>query len=136
MANKKSKTTAKRATKKEPVPPATVLAEVETYVVQFAHGPASRKEQEARIFLRFKDRSECWGAWLHFMSGGDELRSRNAVNRSKNLWVFSVYFRTELLTSVLDVLRHEKPVFFRYTERTNDFRITTTHEPIGEEEGG
>ena len=121
---------------KAPAPPATALAEVETYVVQFAHGPASRKEQEARVFLRFADRSECWGAWLHFMAEGEDLRARNSVNYSKNLWVFSVYFRTELLTAVLDVLRNEKPVYFRYTQRTNDFRITTTHEPIGENEGG
>jgi hypothetical protein len=117
-------------------PPPTVLAEVETYVVQFAHGPAIRKEQEARVFLRFKDRSECWGAWLYFMADGENLRERNEVTRSNNLWVFSLYFRSEILGAVLDVLRNEKPVFFRYTERTNDFRITTAHEPIGEEEGG
>ena len=112
-----------------------MLAEVETYVVQFAHGPASRKEQEVRVFLRFKDRTECWGAWLHFMSDGEDLRDRNKVSRANNLWVFSLYFRSELLVAFLDVLRNEKPVYFRYTERTNDFRITTTHEPIGEEEG-
>jgi hypothetical protein len=69
------------------------------------------------------------------MAEGEDLRERNAVNRSKNLWVFSVYYRTELLSAVLDVLRNEKPVYFRYTQRTNDFRITTTHEPIGEDEG-
>lgn len=134
MPKKKGSTTQKRS-QKEPQAPATVLAEVETYVVQFAHGPASRKEQEARVFLRFKDRSECWGAWLHFMSEGEDLRQRSKVSRANNLWVFSVYFRTDLLVAVMDVLRNEKPVYFRYTERTKDFRITTTHEPIGEEEG-
>lgn len=134
MPKKKSQASAKKSEKKAATPPATVLAEVETYVVQFAHGPASRRDQEARVFLRFKDRSECWGAWLYFVSEGEALRERNEVNLSNNLWVFSVFYRTELLTAVLDVLRNEKPVYFRYTERTNDFRITTTHEPIGEEE--
>ena len=135
MPAKKRKTTARKSGAAPAKPPATLLAEVETYVVQFAHGPASRKEQEARVFLRFKDRSECWGAWLHFMSGGEELRDRSKVSRANNLWVFSLYFRAEMLTAFLDVMRNEKPVYFRYTERTNDFRITTTHEPIGEEEG-
>jgi len=136
MPKKKGKTAAKKPGKKTDKPPTTVLAEVETYVVQFAHGPASRVEQEARIFLRFKERSECWGAWLHFMAAGEDLRDRNKVARANNLWVFTVYFRTELVVAVLDVLRNEKPVYFRYTERTKDFRITTAHEPIGEDEGG
>ena len=135
MAKQKQKTIAKKSGDEPTTPPTTVLAEVETYVVQFAHGPASRKEQEARVFLRFKDRAECWGAWLHFMSAGEDLRDRSKVSRANNLWVFSVFFRSETLTALLDVLRNEKPVYFRYTERTNDFRITTTHEPIGEEEG-
>ena len=135
MPKQKRKVSAKKSEKQPGKPPATLLAEVETYVVQFAHGPASRKEQEARVFLRFKDRSECWGAWLHFMSSGEDLRDRSRVSRANNLWVFSVYFRSETMTALLDVLRNEKPVYFRYTERTNDFRITTTHEPIGEEEG-
>jgi len=136
MPKQKPKTTAKKSDGEPCKPPATLLAEVETYVVQFALGPANRKDQEARVFLRFKDRSECWGAWLHFVTAGEDLRDRNKVSRANNLWVFSLFFRSELLVAVLDVLRNEKPVYVRYTERTKDFRITTTHEAIGEEERG
>ena len=135
MPKQKNTTAAKKSADESNKPPASVLAEVETYVVQFAHGPSSRRKQEARVFLRFKERSECWGVWLHFMSTGSDLHKRSSVSRTNNLWVFTVFFRSEMLNPFLDVLRNEKPVYFRYTERTNDFRITTTHEPIGEEEG-
>lgn len=39
-----------------------------------------------------------------------------------------------MLPYVIDMLRHEKPVTFCWSEQTSSLRLTTDDEPVGEEE--
>ena len=43
-------------------------------------------------------------------------------------------FRYESLRGIVDTLRNEKPVFFRFNNTSNTAFVTTGAEPVGEEE--
>ena len=47
---------------------------------------------------------------------------------------FYVYLRAEKYPAFIDILRYEKPLFFYYNFETNESYVTTSDEPVGEEE--
>jgi len=44
----------------------------------------------------------------------------------------NLHFRAERYPHFIDLLRHEKPLFFYYNKETNVGFITTSDEPVGE----
>lgn len=48
---------------------------------------------------------------------------------------YSVYYRYSDMPNIIDMLRNEKPIYLHYVpEGTNNTRLSTTSEPIGEGE--
>ncbi len=45
-----------------------------------------------------------------------------------------IYFRFSALPAIIDMLRNEKPVFYRWIKEAKRGHITTSKEPVGEEE--
>lgn len=47
---------------------------------------------------------------------------------------FYVYLRVDKYPAFIDIFRYEKPLFFYYNLDTNQAYVTTSDEPVGEEE--
>ena len=71
-----------------------------------------------------------WTVYIYFHEGAQAL---NAASKSgKNYYV---YYRYSDMSNIIDMLRNEKPVFLHYVpEGTNNTRLSTTSEPVGEGE--
>lgn len=63
----------------------------------------------------------------------DYSQANNFVKKGKE-YEFYVYLRAEKYSAFIDILRYEKPLFFYYNLDTNESYITTSDEPVGEEE--
>lgn len=68
---------------------------------------------------------------LHF--GGDFMKDNSYVEKNGK-YFFHVYLAIEKYPSFIDILRNEKPLFFFYDLELNLSYITTSDEPVGEEE--
>lgn len=69
---------------------------------------------------------------LRFLKG-DLPENRMEEKRNK---VFFVYHRSDQYAAFIDIFRNEEPLFFFYNMSTNLSYITSTDEPVGEEESG
>lgn len=68
--------------------------------------------------------------YMYFHDGPQALNA--AVHSGNNYYV---YYRYSDLPNIIDMLRNEKPVFLHYVpEGTNNTRISTASEPVGEGE--
>ncbi len=60
----------------------------------------------------------------------------NRVENHGDSKTFYVYLRVEKYYNYIDILRYEKPIFFYYDFDSNQSYLTTSDEPVGEEESG
>lgn len=68
--------------------------------------------------------------YVYFHEGPQAL---NPATHSGNNYY--IYYRYSDLRNVIDMLRHEKPVYLHYVpEGTNNTRLSTAFEPVGEGE--
>jgi len=58
----------------------------------------------------------------------------NSFVKKGDDYEFLVYLRAEKYPAFIDILRYEKPLFFYYNLESNESYITTSDEPVGEEE--
>ncbi len=70
-------------------------------------------------------------AFLYFVPDGGALGT-NRKRSGRNL--FDVYYWMSSWSQCVDMLRNEKPVYFSYNDSNNTAVITTSDEPVGEEE--
>ena len=81
-----------------------------------------------------------YGIQINVPSGKAILRftrdysKQNTYTKKGNDYEFIVYLRAEKYPAFIDILRYEKPLFFYYNLATNESYITTSDEPVGEEE--
>jgi hypothetical protein len=80
------------------------------------------------------------GIHIKLPSGAAYLRysknntRKNNVVKKGNFYDFNCYMVLEKYPMHIDILRNEKPLFFFYNLDTNKAYITTSDEPVGEEE--
>jgi hypothetical protein len=68
--------------------------------------------------------------YLYFIGGSTPLEPAQKTGAD-----YSLFFRHADMPLVIDMLRNEKPVFVHYIpDGTNNSRISTTSEPVGEGE--
>lgn len=48
--------------------------------------------------------------------------------------IFDIYYNVRDWQAIIDVLRHESPVYFNYSDSHNAAQMYTGREPVGEEE--
>jgi hypothetical protein len=70
-------------------------------------------------------------AFLYFVPDGVALGT-NKKRAGQN--VFDVYYSMTTWSQYVDLLRHEKPVYFYYDDSNNTAVIKTSDEPVGEGE--
>lgn len=58
----------------------------------------------------------------------------NTYTKKGSEYEFIVYLRAEKYPAFIDIFRYEKPLFFYYNLTTNESYVTTSDEPVGEEE--
>lgn len=81
-----------------------------------------------------------YGIHINIPSGKAILRftrdyaQQNAFTKKGDVHEFIVYLRAEKYPAFIDILRYEKPLFFYYNLDSNESYITTSDEPVGEEE--
>jgi len=81
-----------------------------------------------------------YGIQLNIPSGKVVMRfSRdytqpNTFTEKNGKYTFFVYLRSDKYAAHIDILRYEKPLFFYYNFDNNQTYMTTSDEPVGEEE--
>jgi len=104
--------------------------EISAYTIRFdAGGPDT---WIAAVFLAIPDAR---GVWVRFYPAGVALPPNRVDRDAKGRATYLVALPAEVLEAFIAVLRLEKPVFFHYDEASQLARITTSREPVGEQEG-
>lgn len=68
--------------------------------------------------------------YIYFYEGTETLNAANKTGKN-----YYVYYRYSDMSNIIDMLRNEKPIFLLYvSEGTNNTRISTTSEAVGEGE--
>lgn len=69
--------------------------------------------------------------YVHFQEGVGDLPESRKLDENR----FIVYYRHSDMPNIIDMLRHEKPIYFIHVpEGTNNTRLSTGPEPVGEGE--
>ena len=91
------------------------------------HNNISDEDAECTIMIKLDDGA----AYLHFMRG--ELPTNRIVQKG-NYRDYHTYINLDKFHNYVDIMRYEKPLFFYYEVDTNRSYVTTSDEPVGEEE--
>ena len=108
---------------------ATSIFQVKTYNYYFWSSREPNYLPRVNLNLNGTDGEYCG---ITFVNDDDPLPE--ATNSGKN---YFLYYRESQLDMLIDMLRNEKPIFVDFNNDNGwaNSRITTTDEPVGEEEG-
>jgi len=109
---------------------AMTFVEVSTYKVFVYGGPQGNGGVDATISLGIP---EGW-AFLRFYPEGALLPSNSKVIHVSGKPIYYVSYRYSQLGNAIDLLRNEKPIKFFFRDDTMAAYLTTSSEPVGEEE--
>ena len=70
-------------------------------------------------------------AVLHFIAG--DLPENGSKSVGENMY-YDVYVKADSFADYIDILRNEKPLFFYYNYESKVAYITSSDEPVGENE--
>ncbi len=69
--------------------------------------------------------------YVHFLGNSGSLPEARKIDDSR----FILYYRHSDMPNIIDMLRNEKPIYLIYVpEGTNNTRLSTGSEPVGEGE--
>ena len=103
-----------------------IIEEFKKYKV-FLYGGTSVASYDYSIHIKLK----AGLAIIRFKNG--KLKKNKSSKIGKNT-LYEVYCNSERYLAFIDVLRNEKPLFFYYHQKNNASYITTSDEPVGENE--
>lgn len=106
------------------------FVEVSTYKVFAYGGPEGNRGADATISLGIPDG---W-AFLRFYPDGNVLPPNSKTTHMSGKPIYYVSYRYSQLSDTIDLLRNEKPIWFFFRDDTMAAYITTSSEPVGEEE--
>lgn len=90
---------------------------------------SSREDATPVLFLY--DSRGTHVAYVYFRSDAQSLPEAKQHSNGR----YALYYRRSVLPELIDMLRNEKPIYLLWVpEGTNNTRISTTKELIGEEE--
>ncbi len=90
---------------------------------------SSREDATPTLFLY--DSNGAHIAYVYFRSDSQPLPEARQYTNGR----YALYYRRSVLPELIDMLRHEKPIYLHWVpEGTNNTRISTTAELVGEEE--
>ncbi|MBT8189207.1 MAG: hypothetical protein HKN67_09645 [Saprospiraceae bacterium] len=103
-----------------------IIEEFSFYKI-FIYNNQSEKNADASIQIKL----DSGMAYIHFMRNS---LPPNHVEDKGQLKNFHVYVSYDKFPDYVDIMRYEKPMFFYYNEDDQRSYITTSDEPVGEEE--
>lgn len=104
--------------------------EISAYTIRFdAGGPDA---WTAAVFLAIPGAR---GVWVRFYPVGVAVPPNRLERDAKGRATYFVALPAKVLEAFIATLRLEKPVFFTYDEASQLARVTTSREPVGEQEG-
>lgn len=103
-----------------------IIEEFTTYKV-FLYSDHSDENADTGIQIKL----ESGIAYLHFMRSN---MPDNRIVDKGNFHDYHVYIALDKFPFYIDILRNEKPLYFYYNLDDNLSYITTSDEPVGEEE--
>ncbi len=108
----------------------TITGEIKKYWVHLQAGPTNKNPIQARAIIRCYDGNN-FVLEANFYPGKKGI-PENRYSTKYNL----VYLRypMSMFSQVLDTLRNEKPIYFRFNEPSKVGFIRTGKEPVGEGE--
>jgi hypothetical protein len=106
----------------------TIVIEEFTHYKVLLYGQGARDGADYGIMMKIPSGI----VHLRFIKG-DLPANRIEDKRNK---VFYVYHRSDQYAAFIDIFRNEEPLFFYYNMTSNLSYITSTDEPVGEEETG
>lgn len=90
---------------------------------------SSREDATPVLFLYDNNNSHI--GYVYFRSGTQPLPEAKQYSNGR----YALYYRRSVLSELIDMLRNEKPIYLNWIpEGTNNTRISTTAELVGEEE--
>ncbi len=109
---------------------AMTSVDVSTYKVFTYGGPNGNNGADATISLGIPDG---W-AFLRFYPEGSALPANSKTTHVSGKPIYYVSYRYSQLGNAIDLLRNEKPIKFFFRDDTMAAYLTTSTEPVGEEE--
>jgi hypothetical protein len=109
---------------------ATTFEEVTTYKVFFYGGPNGNGGRGASIFLGIPDAF----AWLDFYLEESNLPQNYKTTNIYGKTIYGVSHAYGQLDQAIDLLRNESPMWFFFNDVSLNSYLTTSSEPVGEEE--
>ncbi len=109
---------------------AMTFVDVTTYKVFIYGGEDGNSGADATISLGIPDG---W-AFLRFYREGSRLPPNSVVKHVTGKPMYYVSYRYDQLVNTIDILRNEKPIKFFFRDDNLAAYITTSNEPVGEEE--
>ena len=90
---------------------------------------SSREDATPVMFLY--DSNNAHAAYVYFRGDSQPLPAAKQYSNGR----YALYYRRSVLPELIDMLRNEKPIYLHWVpEGTNNTRVSTTAELIGEEE--
>jgi hypothetical protein len=112
--------------------------ELDTYAVSLITGEAERKPEAgpAAIIHGRTAREGAGGCavYMRFYRPGAVLPPNTRVVNQDDSRLFMVSYLYDQLRHAIDLLRNEKPVYFKFNPRSNTGHLATSDEPVGEGE--
>ena len=91
---------------------------------------SSREDASPVLFLYDDNNSHV--AYVYFRGGSQPLPEARQFANGR----YALYYRRSTLPEIIDMLRNEKPIYLHWVpEGTNNTRISTTPELVGEGDG-
>jgi len=110
---------------------ANVFVEITTYKVFMYGGPNGNGGADAAISLGIP---EGW-AFMRFFPEGYDIPANSKVTHASGKPIYYIHYRSDQLENCIDLLRNEKPMYFFFNDTSKAAYITTSNEPVGEDEG-
>lgn len=107
-----------------------VFEEVQAYTIRFDSGGPDA--WTAAVFLAIADAR---GVWVRFYPAGAAMPPNRVERDAKGRATYLVALPADVLEAFVTTLRFEKPIFFTFDEDALLARVTTSREPVGEQEG-
>ncbi len=105
-----------------------ITSEINQYWVHFQSGGADQNKVYPRALVKcYHD--EDFVVQLNFYPDGKSLPANHYDKRNKLVYL---RYPLSMYPNVIDLLRHEKPIYFSYSDNLKTGYVRTGKEPIGE----
>lgn len=113
--------------------------ELSFYAVSLIAGPSEYDDEAARPAATIHattagGKDDKVGIYLRFYRPGVLLPRNQRIANDDGSRLYMVSYRYDQLAGAVDLLRNERPMYFKYDKRSSSGYLSTSEEPVGEGE--